>query len=325
MPEAEMNAASLAALSGSLRLNILLRHPLRLRVSDVMAAVAEDFPGIDWEDLSASEHEIDTARPGVAASIGNATPGAALVGFSCEPGAVVADWDRLFFHNRFQWDDARRVLSAHRSFLRLQIGASNSPPTLAQRFENARRILCIAAVFAKLDVCLGVHWVPGGVLMRPADCITAANVAMTGEFPFFQWIGLKVSGEEGDVSVATEGASAFLGREVALPNVDLPPADAVQWVYAATMMQLTCGHEFADGNTMSLETGDEPTLRIRLDRPSDGVERWVLFHPKSLADHEARFGAPANRPAPEGFDNRIWSREGALRDELYSFVAGGGA
>ncbi|MEM9343440.1 MAG: hypothetical protein AAGA87_10385 [Pseudomonadota bacterium] len=311
---------------------VLFSEPLKGTVAEILEAVAEDYPGIDWSS-SQIGGEIDTQGVTLSTDLGISKDEArGRTTFMGMPGRCELDWTPIFEMSRIVNPEAEQAVLRHTDHLSISVGSPQGNTSVAARFDAARRLTCLGAVFAKLPITLGVYFPSADLLVKPEDWVSAAETAMKGEVPVMQWMALYVNQFQWDgpapepVTVGTIGLAAFNGHELVMPQVQLPAGDAAHWIYMTVRMLLEAGHEFADGNTLGVEGQGKP-IRIRL--VAEGAEtggqtdQWFLFHEASLLDDEKVLGPRGGRPPPPGVDNSIMGDWDDLKNKLYSFVAGG--
>ncbi|MFN3936999.1 MAG: hypothetical protein ACK4KW_05410 [Gemmobacter sp.] len=89
-----------------------------------------------------------------------------------------------------------------------------------------------AAVAAKLPTCLGVHGPGGAPPVRPDLWVTAAGIAMGGEFPVPVRMGVAIEAFDEPpatlpITVAAIGLAAFNGHEIVMPRMRMPWTEAI--------------------------------------------------------------------------------------------------
>ncbi len=308
---------------------VLLTEPLAFRPSEVLAAVREDYPGLDWTDrleadlpFTAGEVSLGVLFPDC-----DETNEPSLVQFASLPGRCDVDWDHVVAQSFLANPGAADAVARHQCWLSIHLESVDA--TLAARFDAARRVTCLAAVFARLPICLGVYFPSADVLATPAGWIGASEQAMRAEVPIPCWVSLYVNQmpdgrHPTPVTVGTIGMAAFLGHEVVMPLARVPAGDAAMWVFGAVKLLIERGHVFRDSNTLGFEEGAE---KLRIRHAIEGMmdlqtDHWVLLHSTSAVDEIAVFGKRTGTPPPAGFDNSVRGDEDALKKRLYAFAAG---
>jgi hypothetical protein len=311
---------------------ILLSEPLQFRTGEILAAVREDYPSLVWTDSLNMDTPFDTNSFGLGVFFSQKSdvPEPSMTRLTSVRGRLEVNWDDILWKSRFTNPGGKAAVAAHVNHLCISLESVDS--TLAARFDAARRLTCMAAVFAKLPTCLGVYFPSADQLVTAADWVSAADTAIKAEFPSLQWMSLAVNrftspGEADLITMNTIGLAAFTGTEIVMPKTRLPAGDAAKWVHAAAVMLVELGHTFVDGDTLGPE-GQPDRVRLRFAREGrHGMQTdcWFLFHPNCTLNELELFGARSRPPAPAGVDNSIRSDSGWLGKKLYAFVAGGRA
>lgn len=318
---------------------VLFTEPVSFTNRDILAALREDFPELDWTDTL--ENGADTARfydetytagdvlvtslfPGGEGNL----PG--MIPLISMPGRCEIDWGHMCARNRLTFPGAEAAVARHRTYIQVMVHSVDG--SLEARFDAARRASCLGAVFASLPVATAVYYPNGDTVVAPERWIEGAKTALKGEVPLLQWINLGVQpvpdgGDPVPVTVHTVGVAAFTGHEILLPLARIEPAQAAELVCGATVLYLQYGNAFNDGDTLGPE-GDA-ALKLRIRHAPEGAlglqtDNWVLLHPRStLAPREEElFGKRPGVPPPPGMDVRNFGDPDSLRDKLYALVAG---
>lgn len=309
---------------------ILLSEPLQFRTGEILAAVNEDYPTLVWTDSLNMDTPFDTNSfgMGVFFSQKSDVPEPSMTRLTAVGGRLQVNWDDVLWKSRYTTPDGKAAVAAHVNHLCISLASVDS--TLPARFDAARRLTCLAAVFAKLPTCTGVYFPSADQLVTPANWVSAADTAIIAKFPSLQWISLAINrfadaGGDDLVTVNTIGLAAFNGTEIVMPKTRLPAGNAAQWVHAAAVMAVELGHRFVDGDTLGAK-GLPDSFRLRfVPEGKHGMQTdcWFLIHPKFALDEFALFGERSRPPAPKGGDNSVRSDEGWLGKKLDAFVAGG--
>jgi hypothetical protein len=314
---------------------VLFAEPLTFRPSEILAAVREDYPGLAWTDTLQLDMPITVGQVGLGVLFPDAEAGnePRMAHFSSFPGLLGVDLAHQVHASRLTFPDAAAAVARHRCYLSITVPSVDD--SLAARFDAARRVTCLAAVFARLSTCVAVYFPTSDQIVRPADWVEAAAQAMRAELPIPTWVSIYVNampdGRAPDgrapapVTVGTIGLAAFNGHEIAMPRARILPGDAAKWVFGAAKMLVERDHVFHDSDTLGMEEGGE-TLRIRHcpeGKADSQTDAWILLHPSSTLDEMAFFGPHSRPPAPPGVDNRRKGDTDGLRKRLYAFVTGG--
>lgn len=307
---------------------VLLSEPLQFHTSEILAAVREDYPGLNWTDDLGVDLSFDTSKVSIGTFWSRAEAEPRMMNLLSAPGPCDVDWGDLFHKARFLFPEAEQVVKRHRSWLSISVDSVDQ--SLAARFDAARRMTCMAAVFAKLPVCEAVYFPNGDTIVKPHKWVEAADSAMKASVPIEQWVTICVNpmpdGKDPmPVSVQTVGVAAFTGYEIFMPLARTHPGEAAKWVVGMAILALERGHVYRDSDTIGIE-GESRKIRIRhMPEGMEGAQTdmFVLLHPDSKIDEMKAFGPRSREPAPPGFDNSIRGDENALKNKLYSFFAGG--
>jgi hypothetical protein len=320
-------------LNDSFTAYLLLSEPIQFQFEEIWQAVSEDFPELQWAFEVAVAPPFDSSTVSMGTYFGTKAQGDAahhgLISFLSTPGRIGIDLQDAITKSRFAFPEAKQVVDQHRSCVSISVSSVDS--TIPARFDAARRMNALVAVFAKLPICLGAYFPSADIILAPNRWVESAETSRKGSFPAMQWINYiiapsaegKVLAAEGDgrFTIFTIGCAAFNGHEFVLPSVRMDRVEALGYVYSAVTMVLEHGHEFRDGNTMGDE---EQRLKIRIRHCPEGTQgaqtdQWVLFHPSSSLDDIRMFGEREGQPPPPGYDNGIRGDQGWLRKSLRLF------
>ncbi|WP_095590890.1 hypothetical protein [Actibacterium ureilyticum] len=302
---------------------VLLNEPLQADVAEILAALREDFPTLDWPDpaFPGPSGPFDT-NAGTSLVWGDGVRLSLIAGAGrC---SVAFDYDKSLL-----FPGAQQAVADHRSYL--SISAGSAGPDLVDRFRAARRMTCFAALFAKLPICTAVYLSNSDGIVAPSQWVAAADKALADDFPIEHWISFPLTryGADDDgpppVTCNTIGMAAFNGREILVPQARIPAGDVAGLAMGAVWLQVVSGNSFGDGNTFGVE--DEPArarMRFLPEGPRAQTDTWVLLDKSCRLDEMALFGERQSRPAPEGHDNRIQPRPDHLKQLLRASRTGRG-
>jgi hypothetical protein len=307
---------------------ILLNAAMEFRIDEILAAAREDFPGLTWNDTTDNRGLINTTFGGVGFWGGREDlhePDATK--FFSAPGPLRRNWDHVFTLERQTFPDARQAVAKHVSWLEISVRSRGS--SLPARFDAARRVTCLAAIFAALPIAVAVYFPAGDTLVPPERWIKAATTTLEPHFPWLEWFGIYANplSHEGKTygwTVGTIGMAAFTGHEIVAPKAPVNPGELAEMVLETARSHLERGHQFKDGDTSQLE-GRDTIYRIR--ECAEGVnemqtDAWVLLHPQAFIDETKSFGARSSRPPPEGMKLRVHGYDQSLAERLEAFVKG---
>jgi hypothetical protein len=317
-------------LADSFTAYVLLSEPLQFRTQEILAAVREDYPGLEWSDTLGADMPFDTGTVSLGVFFGDpkSGPQPKMIRMLSTPGRCAVEWPHVLHTSRYTFPKGPAAVEKHISYFSISLESVDT--SFAARFDAARRMTCFAAVFAKLPVCTGIYFPSADLLVRPSDWVKAADTAMKAQFPALEWLALSVvprpDGKDPmPFTVHTIGLAAFTGTEVCMPSTRIALGDAAKWVQATALMMTELGHTYVDGDTIGVE-GSAEKLRLRfvpegkLGMQSD---TWMLIHLACTLDEMAVFGERSRPPPPKGMDNAVRGDAGWLGKKLYAFVAGG--
>ena len=193
--EAETERYSDKRLKDRFSIYLLLSEPLQFNTTEILAAVREDYPQLSWSDgLSEPEtgepgegFDVDTGTGGFAAMFGAVDENApSHVAFTTVPGPCDLEWGTIVERSKLTFPGVEQAIQSHVS--QLMISLPSVDQSLEARFDAARRLTCLGAVFAKLPVCLGVYFPSADLVVAPTQWASAADTALRGEVPVFEWI-----------------------------------------------------------------------------------------------------------------------------------------
>lgn len=314
---------------------VLFSEPLQATVSEIIAATAEDYPGLDWSFENFGPDAVDTRSVTLAVDFRANSTSRGLSRITGFPGRCQLEWAPILEKSRAAWPNeagANAVMTRHTDHLSVSVASPKGDTSIAARFDAARRATCISAVLAKLPTALGVYFPSADLLLPPDSWAQAADTAMRGKVPVFQWVNLVPVQFDRDesgrhpVTISTIGMAAFNGHEIVVPHARIPAKEAAVLASCAVSMLLDANHEFGDGNTMGFDE-DDKSVRIRhVEEGHLGLQTdtWMLFHSSSKLDDEDLLGERKLRPPPPGYDNTFEGDFETLKNRLYAFVSQAG-
>jgi len=287
---------------------VILSEPLQFNTSEIEAALAEDYPGLDIsapDPNSPLNADCDTAEfvthPLLMTAKGADAHHASLIRL---PGYGTWDAAQLAPRQHIAVPDIADRLARNRSYICVSAGSKNDSP--AERFRAARRASCLAALFCKLPNAVAVYWEPGDHFLTPEDLVKAADQAMSDSYPMMQWVGMELGHDPsaGMSRAMSMGLRHLGGFEISFAPAPVDLGHAASQVLTTATMLLELGHQFSDGDTLGFE-GQAPEESMRLRFVPQGTEgslcdTWLLVHPHSPVNADDLVGPTESKPAPPG-------------------------
>ena len=277
---------------------VLLSEHLRFRGRELVAALREDFPEMEWGgdgfeevmgDLPASTRQAVVCQLGIGPDLKPA-----LV--NNMPGHPFLPDLELMRASHLSPEDSARIATESKAYLNVAVWAP--PGDLALRVEAGRRLAAVVSVLAGMPIARAVVWHPSGRVTLPEAFRAGTDAIQDGEMPFASVLLPRV-GKDPDqpdtVTSRTQGYAAFLDAEFEMVQSPLTAEETMLLAMGAGAMAAQMGHRFQDGDTMSMPDGppeDEP-IRLRYasaEMHSTGRAHWVLVHRDSPFDHETAYG-----------------------------------
>lgn len=279
---------------------VLFSRPQQMHAPEIYEALEQRFPDLDWTCEPSGPPLIDTT--GVTmftdACTDGGTRGHVLI--SGTPGPVERDWHTEIARAGGLFENAAAEIARHTDHLTITVASGGEDHNLTDRLDAARRMTCIAAIFAAMPGARAVWYPAADLVVSPADWVRAADEAVAGRVPVFCWVSTaSKSVPDGTmappVTVQSVGMAAFNGMEVLMPKSRLPERDSGAWVMGTVGMILEDGHVFEDGHTMGLENSEEKIVirRLRAGMHGAKLDMWVLLHPRATVTEEQMFGSSA--------------------------------
>ncbi|MGL4237032.1 hypothetical protein [Tabrizicola sp.] len=313
-------------LNSSFSAYVLLTEDIRFVPSELLRTATRGFPGLSWSIEPHLDVPFSTDRPSIAPLLATEDMrDVKLINFIAKPGTLDLEWEPIYQLSQLTFPDARDAVNRHRAYL--SINVTSVDDSLAARFSAARRMTCLASLFARLPSCTGIWLQNSNTLIPPKTWIASADMAMDDTFPIATWVSLVIGKETGDQDsellwARTVGLSSFIGREIMIPKVrrnwrQLPPQ-----LMLATHQLMNLGHRFNDGDTMALHDDPESICRIR-NWPAAandfGVDMWAILYPDAAMDEMSTFGPRLAKPLAPGQKNDIPHDEDYLCKLLREF------
>lgn len=312
-------------LSEPFRITVLLDDDLQFNAPDIQAAVAEDFPTLDWAGADAwPDLPFDTA--GVAAV--PVTCGAGIgPGVIMGGGAPPMEWTPLFRRNRID-PDGEAAMRMTQSAAHLEISVNCAGTDLVSRINAARYATALAAVFADLPIASGIAIGWCDRTMAASDFLRAAEAVRAGRIPMLHWLNLvpfRDPAEPNLKSGVSVGLAPFFGVEVEIRQSPETQAEALRAIYAAASHLFDGKACFVDGAEFigPASKGAAPvTYRLRHlpeGKLGNDTDRWLLLHPESPFRDRKLLG----RAKPARTPHEDWAMpEGEGKGWLAKRVAG---
>ncbi len=307
---------------GSFSAYILLSEAIQFNSTEIEQALLEDYPALDLQTDTAVSlaQDCDTDQfittPILFGAKGRDSAIASLIRL---PGYGRWNPDELTPSQQLQFPEIKQALARNASYICVTAGKNNEDETGA--FRAARLCSCLAAVFAKLPVALGVYWETADHFLSPSDVVEMADKAMSDEFPIDKWVGLNLNrlkdGAKEYSSGITRGLKQLKGYEVSVAAAPLDLATTASTLSTAAVMLTSYGHKFRDGDTVGHEgQSPERSMRIRfapVGTNGSTCDAWVLIHPDSPFDHEEALGETRSVPPPPGQGVQVRSKMGFFK------------
>lgn len=164
---------------------VLFTEPLQADVAEILAALREDYPALDWPDplFPGASGPFETGAGSSVVWMGD-------LRMSLLGGLRRCDVDFDFAKNHL-FPGAQQAVAAHQSYLSISVGSAG--PSFVDRFQAAKRMTCFAALFAKLPVCSAVYFPNSDGIVAPRRWVEAAERAISDDFPIEQWITFPIA------------------------------------------------------------------------------------------------------------------------------------
>jgi hypothetical protein len=305
-------------LAESFSVYLLFSESLTVMPGEILEAVKEDYPSLDWSDVDGFPVPLEVGKVGLGTWTRTLAEGQrSSTSFISTPGRMEIDWSQIFDNSKMVFPNARDVVNWHQTSL--MVSVSSVDTSVAARFDAARRATCIAAVFAKLDVCVAVYFPSSDLIIRPDDWVTSAATAVAGQVPFLRWINIYALPFPDEKNIAgwnvgTIGLAAFTGRELLFPQTPVSPAELASFAATCITMMIEYGSQYKDGDTAGVEDSDL-IYRIRVvEEGKHGyqTDTCVFLHPDSYVDEMATYGPRAGIAPPKGMQPIIRGQQGFL-------------
>ncbi|MEO1722564.1 MAG: hypothetical protein AAFR84_09195 [Pseudomonadota bacterium] len=295
-------------LNETLTLELLFDGPLDAEIDEIADALAEDFPNLrGWRPPFPNMPPVNIGGT-TAAFLQSDDPDhggrAMLISYPHIANSPIRSFRAILDQAARQsltFNGASDAVAAMRGHLTINMDAKSTD--IVDRFHAARVLSSIAAVFAKLPMCLGIYVPWAQMIVAPKMIVDAAEQAAKDEWPLAAWINILIARDDSTQpplwSATTIGLASFKGVEMQFAKAPVDVSAAGAWTFGACWLLLQSGNQFSDGNTMGLENSD---LHYRLRFFEEGREGvatdcWVVIHPDApLAKTPEERAAPP--PAP---------------------------
>lgn len=299
-------------LRGDFTVYVLCDQPISFTMDEIETAFAQDYPSLGWERFLDPEGAFTIGDASFAAGLGpHRITLASFVG-QCD-----LEWERYYAKNGM-FAGARAAVEAHQTYLSVTVKSTGTD--LKARFEAARLMTCLSAVFAALPACRCIYFPSADAIIPPDRWLKAAQTAVVDEFPLLEWMNPTVNtlDKPADgpalITATSIGVAAFLGVEIAVPKTRTAIPEALAHLSGAAYLLLQCGHKFKDSNTLGVE-GSDVKNRLRFMAESDDAQTdlWCILDQNCEVDEMAVFGERTGIPPPPGFDNQQFGKPGFLK------------
>ena len=300
---------------------IHLSDDLQFSTTEIEEALLEDYPGLDIqaEQALSMPQDCDTAEFITAPLLfgaGGADTG--IVSLIRLPDYGTWDAAQLEPSQRLRFPDIEGALAQNASYICVSVGATATDDT--SQFRAARLCSCLAAVFAKLPIAVGVYWESADQFLTPEDVVQMADKAMADEFPVEEWIGLGLAPAADAEAVigVTKGVRHFQGTEMGFSTAPVELTEVVSTLLTTAHMVTSLGHQFHDGDTLGASgQPEDESFRIRhipAETWNSESDLWLLVHPKSSLDVDKLLGKRKRDP---------WVRKAKIEQKpQYGFLKG---
>ncbi|MBN2629114.1 MAG: hypothetical protein JXR75_01085, partial [Rhodobacteraceae bacterium] len=175
-------------LEDSFTIYVLLSEPLQFTVSETLSALREDYPGLLWSGDILSGAVIDTASFGVGVLWPQESEQRkpSPVNFIATPGRCDVNRADILHKSRFVFPEGKAAVDRHVSCLSISVKSHDT--SLPARFDAARRMTCIGAIFARLPICTAIYYPGADMVLPPKFWTAAADTASRDGVPVLQWI-----------------------------------------------------------------------------------------------------------------------------------------
>ncbi|MFY0612295.1 MAG: hypothetical protein JXQ99_12255 [Hyphomicrobiaceae bacterium] len=284
---------------------VLLSEPLNYTLADLADVLSETCGSVaEWQSFKDVESSGE-----IRATVDRETT---RVSVSFSEAALPVDHFEPCVQRATAFPGAKAALQAHQAHV--LISAHSGATDLLSRFETARVINCVSAMFARSQSCTAIIFSSGDVIAEPGPWQDAMHTAMQDEWPIDSWISFDIQSFEPEIDwgkpavmCSSIGLAAFNGHEVTLAATSLAPFEAAQQVFGTINLLLDDDYGLSDGGTIAIEGSDDP-LRVRFAEEGHlGVHTntWVVFHPNATVHENDLFAPTLSVPAPFAIDRLV--------------------
>ncbi|MGF1447570.1 MAG: hypothetical protein ACFBRM_15410 [Pikeienuella sp.] len=192
------------------------------------------------------------------------------------------------------WDPTPAI-DEHKAHIRVSCDGPGKGVVWAKAYATV--VTLVAGALAKLGPANAVHFPASGVVLRPTDALQAGRTGLRGVSPIEAWTAIYLIApaaretdpqENGPAELhgaLTRGLASFIGREVALAPVPLPPDQALARAKGAAWAALDGEKPLVDGETMTdPHSGYATRVRSAAEWLRPGIPVFVLVGQDSPVD-----------------------------------------
>jgi hypothetical protein len=234
---------------------VLLEDDHFVTSDDIIAAFQIRYPELKLNDIAPGVPQ----GSAMVFSIGNIPVSVMQLPFPVPMDSFTS----AFAANR-SWKDAESAVARHKAHL--VVSVMDSVDEFDDAKAAARCLTVLAGILVRLTQTAGVYWAPGDVISSAEAFMLAEEKAFVDEPPVEEWIQFLFYGAPRDTSgrptlaATTNGLRAFIGRELDLQPLALPPLEVAKLIYGPAWLILKQGPVIKDGDTIK---GDGAELEAR--------------------------------------------------------------
>ena len=179
------------------------------------------------------------------------------------------------------WPDAEKRISQHKAHIVVScIGDSKQQE---DALVTASILQVVTAGLAYLLPAIGVYWSTGDTISETSMFVRQTKkFASDGQIPTDLWVQLKwldgppASDGRRALAVLTTGLLPFVGREIELEPVALPPGEIAKRIIGLSAYLIAQGSVVKNGDTVGLSSDEKILVKFRSQGMRLGVPVMVL-------------------------------------------------